>query len=62
LALGDSGRRLQGFKRGVVEVVDDRRGTGSTGEGLQRRDDELGGNLGFELEYVQKSGARQLYL
>jgi hypothetical protein len=47
---------------GATEVVDGRRGTGSTREGLQRRDDELGGNLGFELEYVQKSGMRQLYL
>jgi hypothetical protein len=36
-------------------------GTGSTGEGLQRWDDELGGNLGFELEFVQKSSVRQLY-
>jgi hypothetical protein len=47
---------------GVVEVVDGRRGTNSTMGGLQQRDDELGGNLGFELEYVQKSGVRQLYL
>jgi hypothetical protein len=47
---------------GAVEVVDGRQGTGSTGEGQQRRDDELGGNLGFELKYVQKSDARQLYL
>jgi hypothetical protein len=32
---------------GVVEVVDGRQGTGSIGEGLQWRDDELGGNLGY---------------
>jgi hypothetical protein len=47
---------------GAVEVLDSWRGTGSTWEGLQWWDDELGGNLGFELKYVQKSGARQLYL
>jgi hypothetical protein len=47
---------------GAVEVVDGWQGTGSTRVGLQRQDDELGGNLGFELEYVQKSGVRQLYL
>jgi hypothetical protein len=47
---------------GAVKVVDGRWGTGSTGADLQRRDNELGGNLWFELEYVQKFGARQLYL
>jgi hypothetical protein len=45
---------------GVVEVIDGWRGTGSTWEGLQWRDDELGGNLEFELEYLQKLGVRQL--
>jgi hypothetical protein len=60
---GSKDRTSSGTEQiGVVEVVDDRRGTSSIGEGLQRRDDELGGNLGFELEFEQKSGARQLYL
>jgi hypothetical protein len=47
---------------GAVEVVDGRRCTGSIGEGLQRLDYKLCGNLGFKLEYVQKYGVRQLYL
>jgi hypothetical protein len=47
---------------GAVQVIDGRWGTGSIGEGPQWQDNELGGNLGFELEFVQKSGTRQLYL
>jgi hypothetical protein len=64
--MGYGRMRLQGPEvvtdrsNGAVEVIDSRQGTDSTGEGLQWPDDELGGNLGFELEFVQKSSARQL--
>jgi hypothetical protein len=60
---GSKDRTLSGIdKMGAVDIIDGRRGTGLTREGLQRCDDELGGNLRFELEYLQKSGLRQLYL